>query len=183
MNAYTRRLVLALVAALALAGCRASLPADEARGPCPTDDNASLVEYIVELPLVTAEPAYRAVYMIWKDAEYFDGGYDDLQRELEAAGIIDPAWNLAADQFVDRATVGYMLARACQVKTGLNWQLLGMGRYAYRELVYRGVAQPAGELSWLSGGEFSGMITLADRAFLRNRKDRAAQADLGPEPR
>ncbi len=165
------------------AGCRVTLMRSGPQPAVPTDQNAELMEFIGDQPYVTAEPAYRAVYILWKGADaMFRGSYEELQSELEEARIIDPLWKLPPDSPVDRATIGYMIARVCNIRTGLNWQLLGLGRYAYREVAYRGIAEPAGDLGLVSGGEFLGILLRAEQYMQTSAKGIGARPEIGPEP-
>jgi hypothetical protein len=165
------------------AGCRVTLMRSGPQPAVPTDQNAELMEFIGDQPYVTAEAAYRAVYILWKGADaMFRGSYEELQSELEQARIIDPLWKLPPDAPVDRASVGYMIARVCNIRTGLNWQLLGLGRYAYREVAYRGIAEPAGDLGLVSGGEFLGILLRAEQYMQTTGKGLGPRPEIGPEP-
>lgn len=176
-------LVGSLLIVVLVAGCRVTLMRANTQPAVPTDQNAELMEFIGEQPYVTAEPVYRAVYILWKGADsMFRGTYEELQSELEAARIIDPLWKLPPDTALDRATIGYMIARVCNIRTGLNWQLLGLGRYAYREVVYRGIAEPAGDLGLVSGGEFLGILLRAEQYMQTTAKGIGPRPEIGPEP-
>ncbi|MFQ5806106.1 MAG: hypothetical protein ACE5I3_06625 [Phycisphaerae bacterium] len=170
-----------MLLALLLTGCRAAAPRTATQPAVPTDTNAELVEYISDLPYVTAESAYRAVYIL-ANGEIFQGDYDTLEAEMLDARLIGTTWNYEADQFVDRAAVGHLVARACDIRTGLNWQLTGLGRYAYRELIYRRIAHPAGELGLISGGEFLGLLARAEEYLHEVGRAPGEVAELGGEP-
>jgi hypothetical protein len=167
--------------ALLLAGCRASLPRTTTQPAVPTDSNAELVDYIGNQPYVTAEAAYRAVYILWR-GEVFEGDYDALVGELEEGRLIASGWHHAPDDFVDRAAVGYLVARACDIRTGLNWQLLGLGRYAWRELIYHRIAHASSEYGLISGGEFLGVLARAEEYLHDVGRAPSEKARLGTEP-
>lgn len=162
---------------LALSGCAASMRAS----PIPEIPaaNAELVESITETPLVTAEQAYRAVYMLWKGS-LFEGDFAALTAELESGRIIDSTWRLDPAALLDRATAAYMVCRACDIH-GLNWDLTGMGRYAWRELQYRRIGLAGGELGLVSGGEFVGILTRAED-YLHRRRQQVERVDIGADP-
>jgi hypothetical protein len=166
---------------LSLSGCRASLSHATTQPTVPSESNAELVQYISDLPYVTAESACRAVYILSK-GEAFEGDYDALTATMKSQGLIGSGWNHDADRFIDRAAVGYLVARACRIRTGLNWRLTGLGRYAYRELIYRGIAHPAGEYGLMSGGEFLGVLARAEEYLHKVGRGAGDTADLGPEP-
>jgi hypothetical protein len=173
--------VLAALSLLAstLAGCRASLPHGEGERPLPASSSAELCEYVSGLPYVTAEAAYRAAYAL-RHGEVFQGDFASLSDALAAERIVDPSWGYAADEFVHRSSVGYMICRACKIELGLNWWLTGMGRYAWRELQYRGVARTsAGELSYISGGEFLGILARAEEHMRGIHRPLSPAAELG----
>lgn len=165
--------------AAALAGCRASLPHDEGARPLPASSSAELCEYVSGLPYVTAEAAYRSAYAL-RHGEMFAGDFAALSDALAGEKIIDPSWGYAADEFVHRASVGYMICRACKIELGLNWWLTGMGRYAWRELQYRGIARTsAGELSYISGGEFLGILARAEEHMRGIHRPLSPAAEIG----
>jgi hypothetical protein len=59
---------------------------------------------------------------------------------------------------LNRGEVGYLMCRAAEIEQSLNWRLLRLGRYAYRDLRYLGIAGPGGEFGLMSGGEFQGIL-------------------------
>jgi hypothetical protein len=159
-------------------GCAASMRASPP--PSIPASNAELVESVTDTAHVTAEQAYRCVYVLWKGS-MFEGDFASLTSELESSRIIDSRWDLASDALIDRATVGYMVCRACDIH-GLNWDLTGMGRYAWRELQYRRIGLGGGELGLVSGGEFVGILTRAEDYLYKNRKAGDARPELGEDP-
>ncbi len=183
MRTPTRRLSLLLIASLPwFAGCRATTPALASRPAPPPRENALLVAHIGDEPFLTAESGYRAVYALWRDGAAFDGDFAALAGELESNQIIDPRWEYSPEQFLDRASVGYMFCRAMGIE-GLNWSISGMGRYAWRELIYRRIARPSGELGLLTGGEFLALLSRAEE-YLRETTPSSTSLELGtPEER
>lgn len=168
-----------LIAALpVLAGCQVSGPRITTDPP-PTDSSAELTLFIGDQVYVTAEAGYRAVYALWKGAS-FEGEFDALTSELSGGDIISPDWNLPADASLNRAAVGYMICRACDIRSGINWQITGQGRYAWRELLYRRIALSGGELGLVSGGEFLGILKRADDYLAR--RGAFERIELGSDP-
>lgn len=164
-----------------LTGCQAARPHAASQPTMPTDTNAELVEYISDQPFVAAEPGYRAVYILSK-GEIYEGGFDELSAEMAEAKLVNGAWNYDPSTYLDRSDVGYMVARACEIRSGLNWNLTGLGRYAYRELAYRRIAHPAGEMSLISGGEFLGLLARAEEYLHKAGRGPGEAAELGGEP-
>src|SRR5690606_4939674 len=110
---------------LALAGCQVGGPHATSQPALPQTGSAELILYIADQPFVTAEPACRAVYALAKGAS-FEGEYAALTTALRDERLIAPQWRLDADQYLDRATVAYMVCRACGIKSGVNWLLTGL---------------------------------------------------------
>lgn len=180
-GADVRAFVASLTAVACLTACRVTIPRSASAPALPETGNADLMEYIGGLPLLTAEPAYRAVHILWK-GEVFEGDFATLTGALEENRIVDPGWKHGPDTAVDRGAVGYMVCRAAQVRGGLNWTLTGLGRYAYRELVHHEIAAPAGEFNLITGGEFLGIVARAE-AYLHEREKAARpKVELGEEP-
>lgn len=166
---------------LGLAGCQA--PGRVAAAPeVPRGSNAELVAFIADQPFVTAEPAYRAVYVLWK-GEPFSGDFDALAETLRAGGVACKYCRPAADQPLRRGMIAFMVCRACEIHGGVNWALTGMGRYAWRELQHRGIAGPGSEYGWMSGGEFVGLLLRAEDHPRQIRGTTTATIELGsPTP-
>ncbi len=173
-------LLVGMLSAPLLTGCRAAGPRATTQPVVPTDTNAELVEYISDQPYVTAEAAYRAVYIL-ANGEIFHGDFDTLAAEMKVGRLVGHGWGYGADSFIDRAAVGHLVARACGIP-GLNWQLTGLGRYAWRELIYRRVAHPSGEYGLISGGEFLGVLARAEEYLHKAGRAPGETAELGGEP-
>ncbi len=144
----------------------------------PRAGNAELVNYIGDQPFVTAEAAYRAVYILAK-AQAFDGEYDALAGALRSEKLVPGRWHHAPEQYLDRAAIGFMICRACQIRSGVNWNLTGLGRYAWRELQYHDIAQGGSEYGLMSGGEFVGILSRADDYLRRTGKGDVQRVELG----
>ena len=176
------RAFLVVTLGLTLPACQVTSPHLATTQPAiPTDGNGALAEYIADQPFVTVEPAYRAVYILWK-GEVFEGDFHALTEALAAGGIITQRWNYPADGQIDRASVGYMLCRAGNVRSGLNWQLTGLGRYAWRELNYLGIANPISEYGYVPGGQFIGMLARSEEYMLRRGQAGIEPVELGGAP-
>lgn len=170
-------LTLIALQAVGLAGCRTTAKAVPTEPP--PQGNALFMNWVSEQPEVTADAAYRAVWLLWK-GEPYEGDFAALSAELEQANIVPTIWNLEPDHLVDRAAVGVMVCRVCDIRTGLNWRLSGLGRYAWRELQRLGIAGPGSEWQHPSGGEFVGILTRAEEYLVD--AGRASQVDLDAPP-
>lgn len=182
MPASRITLVLLAAAAVTLTGCHAGLSHSASQGVVPAESNAELIEYIADQPFVTAEAAYRSIYILSK-GQVYTGDYSSLTQELVTEKIVSPMWNNPADEALDRGAVAYMVARALDIQGGVNWFLTGLGRYALRELQYRQIAHSGGELSLVSGGEYLGILARAEEFLFKKRGSQSGErAELGAEP-
>lgn len=165
-----------------LLGCQAVGPRAATTQPAvPVEGNAALTEYIADQPFVTVEPAYRAVYVL-RHGEVFEGDFAALTDVLRDSRIIGSGWNRRPDALIDRASIGYMFCRACNVRSGVNWHLTGLGRYAWRELIYLGIAGPVSEWGYVPGGEFVGMLSRAEDYLHGRGPTSIERASLGTPP-
>jgi hypothetical protein len=168
--------LLVVVLSAVLSGCQSPhAPSDP---PPPRAGSAELILYIVNEPFVTAEPAYRAIFAL-AQGEAFTGEFGELTDKLREGGLIGKDWTHAADQCLDRATVAYMVCRACKIQSGVNWMLTGLGRYAWRELQYKGIAEGGSETTLMSGGEFVGVLSRAGEYLQRTGKAGEQNVQLG----
>ena len=173
-------LLLTCSAMLLLCGCQAAQPRAASQPAVPADNNAELVEYISDQPFVTAETACRATYILAK-GEIFGESYDALVETMKTDKLITGHWSHAADDFVNRAEVAMLIAHAADVRTGFNWRLTGLGRYAHRELIYLGIAHNSGEFGLISGGEFLGTLARAEDFMHNAGRPAGERAELGEE--
>lgn len=154
-------LILLTLSCAVTVGCQAAGPKADEPFEVSHDSSAELVMQISDQPFVTAEAAYRAVYALRHGAS-FTGTFDELTAVMREERLIGTGWKYPPELYLRRGTVGFMICRACDIRTGLNWTLTGLGRYAWRELQYRRIAQISSELGLISGGEFVGILTRAE---------------------
>jgi len=170
-----------MLACLALGGCQALEPRAASQPAVPQAGNAELIACIADQPLVTAEAAYRATYLLSK-GEAFSGDFAALTEALRAEALVGKSWQYTSDQFVDRAAIGFMVCRACNIRSGVNWNLTGLGRYAWRELQYHRIADEGSEYGLMSGGEFVGLLSRAED-YLRRTAKGGEGVELGAPPK
>lgn len=163
-----------------LAGCQASLPT-RANAPTPPRGNAELMEFLSNQSVVCAEPAYRAVYMLWT-GDAFDGEFEALRDRFIEEKIAVRSWKHAPNTIMNRAGVAYMVCKACDIKAGANWLVSDLGRYAWKQLQSMGIAGRGTEVGYFSGGEFLGLISRADEYVYKKRNDAERRPELGDEP-
>lgn len=173
------RLSVFAIALLFATGCRLTIPADRLPGPTPAG-NAELMNYIAELPYLTADPGYRAAYLLWQNEPY-EGEFADLAATLEQNEIVDD-WEVGPNDALSRDKIGYMVCRALDIKRGINWSVTGWGRYAWRDLAYLGIASRVSEIGFLTGGEFLGMMSRASDYVANRYASQSQRVDLGPRP-
>ena len=184
MNLARSKIVSAAVgtAGLMLLAHGCAPPRAMGMAPVPNNANAALMDYIGDQPFVTAEAGYRAAYVFWKGQPY-DGDFAGVRGALVDGGIASGGWNHDPADCLDRATAGYLICKACGINSGINWPLTGLGRYAWKELQYRQIAQPSGEMGLIGGGEFLGVLIKAeDYARRSGTTDMGQKAELGAQP-
>jgi hypothetical protein len=168
-----------------LSGCQATLPTSNYRlDPVPRG-NADLIDFIGEMPLVTGEPVYRAVYIL-SQGQAHAGGFEEVRDAMIEKGMARKEWNHGPNTLMNRAGVAYMIGKAIDMKGGLNWFLFDQGRYAWRELQRLGIGGPGSELGHLSGGEFNGILARANRYVAGKQRQTGEtpqpQPELGQPP-
>jgi len=153
---------------LVTAGCQTTVPHRPTTRPdVPLDSNSALMNHIADQPFVTVEPAYRAAYILWQ-GDVYEGDFAALSSELEEGRIVGKSWDHPADAILDRASAGYLICRAAGIRSGLNWQLTGLGRYAWRELIYQRIVEPSSEYGYVPGGQYVGMLAKAEEHIHRH---------------
>jgi len=166
--------------ALLLPACQTTRPRGATTQPdVPREGNGALFEYVAGQPYVTVEPAYRAIYLLWK-GDPLTGDFEALTQALVEARIVRPEWKYPPDAMIDRGSVGYLVCRAARVRSGLNWQLTGLGRYAWRELNYLGIATPISEYGYVPGGQFVGILSRAEDYVRGRGPGEVPRVELGP---
>ncbi len=155
----------ALCLTLLLAGC-----AEPRKYQPPVDtqtlDATLFVHYLATAPAVTMDEAARAV-LILADGEETTDTAEARLAELERRGWIRSAWGLGPEHTLDRATLGYLLFRACKLPDSANTIILGSWgagdrRYAMRQAVAMGLMEHGPEYEPVTGGEFVAALTRAD---------------------
>lgn len=139
------------------------------------------MEYISEQPFVTANAAYRAIWLM-VETEPFSGGFDELTEALVDRQIVDARWHYDALQFIDNATAAYMISRAAHINSSINFALTGLGRYAWKELQYRRIAEPGSEWSLTTGGQFLALLTKTDDYLHDIGRATSPRSELGDDP-
>lgn len=178
-----RRLLIGVVvlACPLLSGCQLGGRYATSQPAVPTEGSAELVRYISDASFVTAEPAYRAAYAL-ANGDAYEGSFEELTEKLAADGLIGKDWNFAANRYLDRGSIAFMICRACKIRSGVNWTLTGLGRYAWRELQYKGIAGDGSEFGMMSGGEFVGLLLRAEDYMRQTRKQDVQPVELGKRP-
>jgi hypothetical protein len=129
-------------------------------------DQTRFVHYLATLPAVTLGEAARAMLILTDGEETADTAAARM-GEVERRGWIRPAWGLEPEDTVDRATLGYLLFRACDLPDSVNtmvWGSWGAGdrRYAMRQAVANGLMEYGPEYELVTGGEFVAALSRAD---------------------
>jgi hypothetical protein len=163
----------------AVGGCQTMGPHAPEGFEVPREGNAELVFHLADQPFVTAEAACRAAYLLVHETP-FDGEYAALVEALREEKLIRGMWEFPALHYLTNGDIGTLICRACDIRSGLNWQLTGLGRYAWRELQYKRIAGLGSELQLMSGGEFVGILNQAADYMAQQRRRGAEPSEVPP---
>ena len=141
--------------------------------------------YLAEAPYVTVDEGYRAMLIL---ADGHDGGktFEERRQKLEDRGIARAAWQLKPDHVLDAGSISYMVMKICQVRGGVNCNLMGswgLGdrRYAMRELVYRGMLDDSVDYQAMTGGKLIALMAKADELMEKKGLYESTKIDLSDE--
>jgi ATP phosphoribosyltransferase regulatory subunit HisZ len=176
-----KAVLLASVCAVLLgaAGCQRPLADNADLASLPRESSAELVAHIADQPFVSAEAAYRAAYALATGASHA-GSYDEVVAENVAADVAPGHWSHEPGEALTRAEVAVLLCNAAGIRTGVNWNLTRLGRYAWRELMYHRIVAPGSEYNFMSGGEFVGALSRAGDYAARRDDDQPQLEQPGP---
>jgi hypothetical protein len=128
----------------------------------PKRDSAALTYELARKTWATNDDAISMIIMLVEGQDNYNS-YQDRLNTLEAKGIVGKGWNLLPDKPVTKGAIAFMVCRATHIKGGVMMHLIPSRRYAYRELVYRGMMVRGGEFEPLTGPELVGIIGRAVR--------------------
>lgn len=182
-NEITKRLngVAAAVLLFACSGCVSQGLRATSEPSLPAEGNAELMEYIAGQPFITANAGYRAIRLLVSE-EPFSGSFEELTADLVQRHVVDSHWNYDPLQYLDNASVAYMISRAAHVGMSLNFAVTGFGRYAWKELQYRRIAEPGSEYSLTTGGQFLAMLSKTDDYLHEVGRAPGQRSELGADP-
>lgn len=151
-----------------------------------TLDDMGFQAYLADAPVVTVDEACRAI-LILADGHDKTRSWEARQALLVQRGLIRQTWALQPENIADRGTIAYMICRICRIKGGVNHLLLGtvgLGdrRYAYRELVYRGMMDSGTEWGFLTGGQMVALLSKADQYMETQGLYGTDTFEIGQEP-
>ena len=158
-----------------------------AQEECQAGDQIDFIECMDRQASCTFAQAVRAVAMFINGSDVgstFEERYDYLLER----GVVRPAWQIEADQWIDRGTLSFMLYKTIELKGGINMCLfaswgLGDRRFAYRELRYRDLVQAGVDYHYISGPELITTLGKVDQ-FMRQTGRYAPEetVELGEKP-
>ena len=173
---WSAGMVLCLMALLVvgLAGC-ASSGVREVRAfedlPPAKGEVASDAEFFFELSekkYCSTDDAYQGMlYLI--DGTDTSNDFEERTARLVMHGVADKNWQHNPNAVTTKGKVAYMLARALEIRGGVMYNITdGSGRYALRELIYKGIIIDGTEYSQVSGAEYVGILGRADDRRIRD---------------
>jgi hypothetical protein len=125
-------------------------------------DSATLAYELATKTWATNDDALSMMVMMIEGQDPYDT-FEQRVLALENKGIIGKSWNLQADKPVTKGSIAFMICRATNIQGGVMMHLISCRRYAYRELVYRGMMVRGGEFEPMTGPELVGLVGRAAR--------------------
>ncbi len=164
MNARNARL-LCLMLPPVLAGCSHSLTFEPAQDHNQLE-SLEFFHLLAQQPMVTYDEACRAMLLLANGTET-SSDFETRSAELASRGVISEKWGIAANEAVDRGTLGYMIFRTCRLPDSVNTWLakcsgLGDRRYALKNVVRAGIMPYGLPYQIPTGGEVLAAIRKAD---------------------
>ena len=173
---WSAGMVLCLMALLVvgLAGCASSgvrgvrafehLP--PAKGEVASD--AAFFFKLSKKQYCSTDDAYRGMlYLI--DGTDTSSDFEERTARLVMHGVADKNWKHNPNAVVTKGKVAYMLVRALEIRGGVMYNITnGSGRYALRELIYKGIIIDGTEYSQVSGAEYVVILGRADDRRIRD---------------
>ncbi len=164
-HALRTALALALPAMLAAGCARTVVVEPQATSYDPNDVTAQL-DFWHEMPgrsaITNDEGMHGVILLVWGTDD--TGSYENRVAFLRERGWL-PAGVGEGDQNVamQRGTLSTLLVNALGIEGGVMMQLTNASpRYAYRELVYRGIMPQGSEQMVLDGLDFVGVVSKAE---------------------
>ncbi len=150
-------------------------------------DDMGFQAYLADVPVVTVDEACRAM-LILADGEDKTKSWPERREVLLRRGLIRAAWGLEPDNIADRGTIAYMACQILKIKGGVNRLILGSWgpgdrRYAYRELIYRGLMPAGSEWQRFTGGQMVSLMGKADEYMERKDLYETEVLTIGEEPK
>jgi hypothetical protein len=98
--------------------------------------------------------------LLYLDSSDASHDYAGRVKTMKSRGLLPAGFEGKADEAVERGTVAVMIAKVLNIHGGWAMHVFGQdnGRYAVRELQYKGLIPPSGEKQTFSGAEFVGII-------------------------
>jgi hypothetical protein len=184
MGMAVAAVVVSLSIALLLAGCARPRKTQLATDPATLDD-MTFQAYLADIPVVTVDEVCRAM-LILSDGEDTSENWEQRREVLLQRDLIREAWRLEPNNLADRGTIAFMVCKLCRIKGGVNALLfgsIGLGdrRYAFRELVYRGVIPPGNYWQTMTGAELVSLLGKADEFMEKKGLYETESLDIGSE--
>lgn len=182
---HAPRLAAALcLPALVLAGCARTVVVEPQATSYDPNDVTAQLDFWHELPgrpaITNDEGMHGVILLVWGTDE--TGSYENRVAFLRDRGWLpDGVGEDDANVAMQRGTLAALLVHALDIEGGVMMRLTGGApRYAYRELVYRGMMPQGSELMVLDGLDFVGVVSKAED-FMRVREAAADRTIEEPE--
>jgi hypothetical protein len=186
-----RKAAVIAIAAIGLAGCRATNIAEPLSAEMSSSDPDAQMEFWHTLPqrrIASNDAAFHAL-LLFVDGSDPATDYPGRVDAMKARGMLPKDFNGPAERAVQRGTVAVAIARMLEIKGGLSMRLFGSSpRYAVRELQYMNLFPQSSPQQTFSGQELLGIIGRAEdyqrqfneNALAEGKADNAAAPPRGP---
>jgi len=160
-----RSFLLVLISILACS-CQSNQATKSDSAGLSNQDSATLAYELASQRWCTNDQACAMMLLLVDDQDN-NKSFDARLAALQSKGLVEPGWFLAANDPVNKGTLGYMLYRALDLEGGVIIQLLPLRRYGYREVVHAGLMLRGSEYEPLTGPEVVGIMGRAARLMER----------------
>lgn len=155
----------AALLALAVTGCVSMPPAAVVNTEPQVRDGGDVEFYdrLDDVRVVSTADAVRAMNLYAARGGGVSADYAQQVIDLKSRDLLASDFDFPAERAMDRGTLARFIATALDLPKGLTASVVGFnGRYALRELEFRGLIPPSSPNQTLSGPELIGILARAE---------------------
>lgn len=122
-----------------------------------------------------ADGLQMIAYLADLDGAILQGGSSAILAELQSRGIVEEE-EVQINEELTKGFLANMIMKTLDLGGGMWYSITGADRYAYRELVFKGIITSVGsEYQGMSGGE---LIAIISRASLLKEAEEAIELTI-----